>query len=549
MARASKPIPPADEQHRLALQLFLELAEKDEERAANEALPLWTPQPGPQAEAWECDCAEILYGGEPGGGKSALAAALALQYLEAPRARLLVLRRNTTHLAELIDEAKDVFLRGNTAGSFKYRAACPENGRFREDKNWLLLRGGAVRVWFGHCDDANSWQIYHGQAFDRVVFDEVTQFEEEQYVEIRSRIRGKVPGLRRGSVATANPPKPTEPGATWVRRRWGPWLDWTWKCPNWTRTDSTGAIVTGKGLPSVRDVPPAASGQILYVARAKDGDLFSTEPFTWEGNAAETRTFIRARLSDNKALLEGDPGYRGRLMDNDPVRAQQLLKGDWMVSYSKGEMFQRTRFEVVDAVPAGAAAWARAWDFAATRPSDSNKDPDWTVGLRGCKHADGFFYITHVHRMRDEPGEVEAKRDHFARADGRHVVQLYPRDPAAAGKTVVKQQVASAIGVGVDAQEVPTAKNKVLKAGPVSAAAHPRALGRDEGYGKIRIVRGDWNDAFFDVLEAFPTGKHDDDVDALADWYNYLVDAMVEAPPPPAPELSVDWRNAGRGYR
>lgn len=529
------------------LEAALRRAEERETADLVASLPVWSPQPGPQTEAWNCDCDEILYGGEPGGGKSALAAALPLQYIEAPRARLLVLRRNTTHLAELIDEAKDVFMRGNAVGSFKYRPASPENTRFREDKSWLLIDGGRVRVWFGHCDDANSWQIYHGQAFDRVVFDEVTQFEEEQYVEIRSRIRGKVPGLRRGSLATANPPKPTEPGAVWVRRRWGPWLDAKWELADWKRTDSTGAVVEGHGLPRNGSKPPAPSGLVLYVARAKDGDLFSTEPFVWDGSPAQTRTFIRAKLSDNKALAEGDPGYRGRLMDNDPVRAKQLLEGDWMISYSKGEMFQRARFEPVDEVPPGQRVSARAWDFAATLPSESNKDPDWTVGLRGCKHADGYYYITHVFRMRNEPGEVDAKRDYFARSDGREVAQLYPRDPAAAGKAVVKQQVASAINAGVDAHEVPTATNKVLKAGPVSAAAHPRALGRETGYGKIRVVRGDWNDAFFDILEAFPKGKHDDDVDALADWYNYLSEIRLAAPPPPDPGMT--WASAGRGFR
>lgn len=547
------PASPVD-QEIAALERMLELSEEVEQRAANDNLPIWTPQPGPQSVAWDIDCDEVLFGGELGGGKSALITALPLQFLDAPKGRALILRRNTNKLAELVDQAKEVFITGNPVGSFAFRPARPEKARFREDKNWLLIDGGRVRVWFGHCDDEDDWEIYHGQPFDLICFDELVQFEEVQYLEIKSRLRGTTPGVRRRVFSTTNPPRPSEPGSTWVRKRWGPWLDSKLELPDWEATDDRGAVARGRGLHARFDggqrVAPAASAQLLYVVRDGERERFSTEPFTWNGYPAPSRTFIRSRLADNKALLEGSPNYAATVADNDPVRVKQLLQGDWEVSYMKGEMFSRTRLEIVDRVPPGPVVSARAWDFAATRPSENNKDPDWTVGLRGCRHVDGYIYLVHCLRLRDEPGVVEAMRDHFARADGPSVVQIYPRDPAAAGKTVVLQQVAAAVSAGVDAQEAPTAKNKVLKAGPVSAAAHPRALGRETGYGKIRIVRGDWNADFLDVLDAFPLGKHDDDVDALADLYTYLFDKVpyIEEDEGEAP-LQIDWRSFGRGFR
>jgi hypothetical protein len=45
-----------------------------------------------------------------------------------------------------------------------------------------------------------------------------------------------------------------------------------------------------------------------------------------------------------------------------------------------GGMFQRSDFEIVDAVPAGGRR-VRAWDFAASK-AKPGKQPDWTVGLR-----------------------------------------------------------------------------------------------------------------------------------------------------------------------
>jgi phage terminase large subunit-like protein len=111
---------------------------------------------------------------------------------------------------------------------------------------------------------------------------------------------------------------------------------------------------------------------------------------------------------------------------------------------------------------------------------------------------------------------VEAKRAHFVDADGPGVKQLYPRDPAEAGKTVAQLRVAAAIDEGADADMVPATQKVMRKIGPASAAAHPRAMGRESGYGKIRVVRGDWNEPFFDVLESLPEGAHDDDASALA---------------------------------
>ena len=386
------------------------------------------------------------------------------------------------------------------------------------------------------------------------------QFEEVQYLEIKGRLRGSVPGIRRQVIATTNPPKPNEPGNAWVRKRWAPWLSPKCQVEDWEIVDETGATVRGTGLPDRIEggerKPPAESGQILYVGKIGKEERFSSTPFSWtillEGKRvrlhAETRTYVKALLSDNPALLEGSPNYAAKLADNDPVRMRQLLLADWEASYDIGEMFRRTRFEVVDDVPEGHAAWARAWDFAGTKPNEQNKDPDWTVGLLGCKHEDGFVYLKHGHAMRDEPGEVEAARDHFASSDGVHVKQIYPRDPAEAGKTVAELRVSAAIDAGANADTVAATRNVLSKAGPVSAAAHPRALGRDTGYGKIRVVRGDWNEPFFDTVEKFPNGRHDDWVSALADLYNHLMSAPGWTPPVPVRRPPAMRLGRGRGF-
>ena len=56
--------------------------------------------------------------------------------------------------------------------------------------------------------------------------------------------------------------------------------------------------------------------------------------------------------------------------------------------------------------------------------------------------------------------------------------------------------------------------SKEVRAKPVSAQAEA---------GNIKIVRAPWNDEFLRELENFPTGKHDDAVDALSGAHGALL--------------------------
>ena len=55
--------------------------------------------------------------------------------------------------------------------------------------------------------------------------------------------------------------------------------------------------------------------------------------------------------------------------------------------------------------------------------------------------------------------------------------------------------------------------SKVIRANPASCAAEKR---------HIKVVRGNWNSDFFDELEAFPNGEHDDQVDTLSGAFDLL---------------------------
>lgn len=54
---------------------------------------------------------------------------------------------------------------------------------------------------------------------------------------------------------------------------------------------------------------------------------------------------------------------------------------------------------------------------------------------------------------------------------------------------------------------------KVTRAGVPSSAAES---------GNVRLVQGSWNKVFFDEVEAFPMGAHDDQVDALSGAFSVI---------------------------
>lgn len=634
-----------------AIEKMLAISEDVELRVREQSLPVWQPQPGPQTQLFECDADEILFGGSAGGGKSSAAVALLSQRLRLRGYRALVLRRTSDDLSHLFDEARAIFHEGRPYGRFAFRpfAPTPESRWF--DGNWLISKEGG-RAKFGHCHNDDDYKKHIGLQWDDVIFDELPHFTLKQYTEIIARCRGTNPAIkRRRALATANPPEQDDPGATWIKARWGPWLDDSYELRDWQERDpDTGEIVRGKGLPDrfaetqgpppdplaialtrsalldlvdeatfargqncvgagrVRELardrdavraivegaatyetrlqadedalrtacscpqgqlrrackhavavglawlaahppavastetrrrrlPPAASAQLLYVAMVGEGDnaveRFSTEPFTWRGAKAETRTFIASKLSDNQAMLEVNPNYVAKLRQNDPVRAQQLELGDWNVKPAPGLYFKRSWFEIVDDVPTGIAQFYRRWDLAATVPTRQNPDPDWTEGVRAAFHEDGYLYVDEIVSCREDPGGVDRFiRDTICEADGSGVLQIFPIDPGAAGKKEAVRLAQLAEREGVPAETEPERGAKSLRIRFLSSICSPKTNDRadtthdnkpsDVPLGRVKLVRGPWNERFLRQAEAWEPKVsdedrgHDDILDALA---------------------------------
>lgn len=243
----------------------------------------WYPQPK-QREAINSPAFEILYGGEPGGGKTDLVLGLArTQHKES-----ILFRRTYPRLEDtLIKRSRRLF--GST-------------GRYNEQKHTYVFSDGC-EIKYRAMEHASQMYDFASAEFDFVDFDEVTEFEEEPYLFLFSRIRSSNPGQRCRIMCQSNP---LGEGVGWVRRRWRAWLD--------------------KNYPN-----PAKPGEIRYFRRDEhdaDVECDASHP------DALSRTFIKAGLKDNIFISAEE--YRRRISAmKEPFRSA-MLKGDWDAMVADG---------------------------------------------------------------------------------------------------------------------------------------------------------------------------------------------------------------------
>ena len=120
---------------------------------------------------------EILYGGSAGGGKSDALLMAALQYVHVPGYAALLLRRTFPDLS--LPEAI-------MSRSFEWLQNTDAHWHDKE-KTWNFPSGATLT--FGYLDAPRDHYRYQGSAFQYIGFDELTQFKENQYLFLHSRLR------------------------------------------------------------------------------------------------------------------------------------------------------------------------------------------------------------------------------------------------------------------------------------------------------------------------------------------------------------------------
>lgn len=282
------------------------LSDEDKQKVISDALSVrqglrWIPSPGPQTEAYFSKADILLYGGEPGGGKTSLLLGLAFNNHK----RSLILRRQYTDLGAIVEEA--IKFNGSRKG---YNGSPPPSLRVSPEK--FIEFGAAARV-----GDEQHWQ---GNPHDFIGFDEGTQFAEIQVRFLMGWLRSASsnpdgslmddPNQRTRVVIATNPPLSSE--GAWVVQMFAPWLD-------------------------PRHPNPAKVGELRWFVTdefGKDTEVDGPEPYFIEATGKhvkpKSRTFIPASVNDNPYLANTD--YQSQLDAMvEPFRS--ILMGGFMASF------------------------------------------------------------------------------------------------------------------------------------------------------------------------------------------------------------------------
>ena len=431
-------------------------------------------QPGPQTEFLRTKADIAFYGGAAGGGKSYALLLEPLRHLDNPRFGGVIFRRNSVQVRNeggLWDESMAIYTQ---------LGAHPREA-FLE---WTFSSG--ARLKFAHLENEKTVYDWQGSQVPFIGWDELTHFTYKQFIYMLSRNRSTsgVPGYVR---ATCNPDCDS-----WVRE----WVSW---------------YLDDAGYPI-----PERSGVLRWFVRVDDKMIWGNsreELVARYGPEAlpKSFTFIPSKLQDNKILMEKDPAYLANLRSLSRVDRLRLEGGNWNVRASAGMVFQREWFPTVEAIPSGWVQGLRFWDRAATKPNESNRDPDWTRGLLLYKYPNGTYIVADLKSLRDTPGRVEDLVKNVASYDSQSVTIMSQQDPGSAGVAEAENFVRM-LG-GYDVRIMTTSKDKITRAKPVSAQAE---------VGNIMVLRAPWNNDFFTELENFPEGTHDDCVDVLSGAFNEL---------------------------
>jgi hypothetical protein len=225
-----------------------------------------------QWKAHNCNCDEVFYGGAVGGGKSHFihthVGAHCLSY--GPAANTVVFRRIYDDLDQHnIPEFRELF----DNGSF---------GTWRAGDRVFYWNNGAKTA-FRHLEKKDDVQNHKSRQYTLIAFDELTDFLEDQYIFLWTRLRS----AKRKDVITQviSGSNPRGVGHKWVNER----------------------FVAGR-----------KPGTVYRYVLPK----FPEHPFT--------RVFVPATITDNEVLMENDPGYLARMrMNLSDDMYEALAQGDW----------------------------------------------------------------------------------------------------------------------------------------------------------------------------------------------------------------------------
>ncbi len=232
---------------------------------------------------------------------------------------------------------------------------------------------------------------------------------------------------------------------------------------------------------------------------------FWEDPREEEDDLAFPERFPREGVEKLKAQFRSDGGdyaVAGQLQQRPAPRGGGLILTDKIQFINRANLPKMVKR-------------VRGWDLAG---SDRKKSP-WTVGMLIGEDAEGFVYLMHEFRIKDEVSIVKRKvlgtddyRGQISR-DDINIFQEFPQDPGQAGKA---QKVDWSKHIELKKREF----RFTLESGSKEARMKPFASQVEAGM--VFIVDEAWARPCLGELEVFPAGALKDRADAISKGYTRL---------------------------
>jgi terminase large subunit-like protein len=245
---------------------------------------------------------EVFYGGAAGGGKSIALLMAALEYITFPGYAALIIRKDISRLGlagGLLAQTQALFHEATTA---RWNAS---------RRCWIFpLDDGVVgqppaTLTFGYLSGPLDKFRYASSEFQYIAFDELTDFSEEDYLFLFSRLR-KSRALAEVPLRMRSASNPGGRGHAWVKERFIP----------------DGAPVEVQG--------PKSNVQSHDAKSTLDLGPWTLDSALPPGVLQKHgRFYVPSRIDDNPHL-DGEE-YRQSLLHLPPVERERLLNGDWSV--------------------------------------------------------------------------------------------------------------------------------------------------------------------------------------------------------------------------
>lgn len=437
-------------------------------------------RPQPRQEQYLSTPADIaIFGGAAGGGKTWALLLEPLRNITNKEFGAVIFRRTIpeiTHEGALWDESKKLY---------------PLlNAKANENEKQFRFPSGS-RISFSHLQREDDKLAWKSAQIPLIEFDQLETFTSSQFFYMLSRNRSMC-GVKPYIRATANP----EPG--WL----ADFLSW------WIDEDGYANL--------------EKSGKIRWLVRENDQNYWAEDPATLQAehpnSTPKSVTFILSTVYDNKILLDADPGYLANLQALDNIERQRLLGdgirgGNWKIKPSAGKVFNKSWFEIVDAIPPMGQP-LRFWDLAAT----AKKTADYTASCKGTL-INGILYILDATAEQIDPARTDTTMKNTALQDTAYCPIRFEQESGASGVRDARYIVTMLHGF--DVRGIPPQGDKITRAKPLAAQALA---------GNVKLLRGPWNERWLAHMHGQPDLDHDDEMDAASGMYNEIVKRQTQKP-------------------